>query len=427
MNQSHVSHTRRFLFLQGPTNFLFSEIARQLRALGHSAYRINMCLGDQVFWLGPGASNFRDRPEKWPEYIEDYYNKHGITDLILLGEQRPRHREAICAAKRMHIEVIATDFGYLRPGWVTLEFDGLNGNSHFTRDSNQIMERGQHLPPIDRTVRYHDHRGNQALWDMVFHLSSALWPWGFPHFKRHTLHHPVITYLSTGSRLAKGWIKNGLSHSDRRQWPISGSYYLFAMQMEDDYSLRAYSHYPDLDMAMAEVITSFAMHASSDAKLLFKIHPLDPGLKNWDKRIRRMATRADVENRVLFVDGGDLDELIQLSVGVLTVNSTAGLRSIELLRPTLALGQAVYRVKGLVFDGHLNDFWRNATAPIPELTVAYMRLLAATLHGRGGMYDKSAIQLAANGMVYRLHNRLVNQPIPELLNGAVLSIPGVSK
>ena len=143
---------------------------------------------------------------------------------------------------------------------------------------------------------------------------------------------------------------------------------------------------------------SFAGHARPDAALLFKIDPLDPGFKAWRRRIDTMARAAGIADRAFFIDGGDLDALIRGSNGVLTVNSTAGLRSLELLRPTLALGQAIYRVNGLAFNGPLDAFWSQAQAPDAVLVDAWLRQLAASLHVRGGMYDQPAINAAASGI-----------------------------
>ena len=48
---------RRFLFLQGPISPFFAEVGAGLRALGHEVRRINLCLGDRLFWRGPGATD----------------------------------------------------------------------------------------------------------------------------------------------------------------------------------------------------------------------------------------------------------------------------------------------------------------------------------------------------------------------------------
>ena len=199
-----------------------------------------------------------------------------------------------------------------------------------------------------------------------------------------------------------------------------GPHYLFAMQTEDDYSLRAYSRYPDLDTPMRDSIRSFAAHAPVNASLVFKLHPLDPGLKAWRRRIARIAREAGVADRVFYIDGGDLDQLIIDSEGVITVNSTVGLRAIELHRPILALGEAIYRVPGVTFEDSLDRFWSGASPPDATLADALLRALAATLHVRGGYYGRDGLQVAAAGMAYRLHHRLVNQPLAAVVRGETL-------
>ncbi|MEO8102684.1 MAG: capsular biosynthesis protein [Betaproteobacteria bacterium] len=411
---------RQFLFLQGPTNYLFADVAKGLRARGHAAHRINFCLGDQLFWRGPGAVDFRARWDAWPAFIADFLQRHAITDLVLLGEQRELHRTAIAAARLRNIRVTVTDFGYIRPDWVIVELNGMNADSLFPRDPQMIREIAADLPAIDREVRYRDSFFNQALLDMAFHLSSALWPWTFPHFKRHTLRHPILIYLGVGLRLALGGIESRRAMGALAIVAARGPHFLFAMQTEDDYSLRAYSPYPDLDAPMREAIQSFARHAPAAASLVFKLHPLDPGLKAWRRRIARMAREAGVAERVFYIDGGDLDQLINSSSGVITVNSTVGLRAIELRRPIIALGDAIYRVPGITFMEPLDKFWTDAHAPDAALAESLLRALAATLHVRGGYYTREGVDAAAAGMIYRLHHGKVNQPLVQVVRGEAL-------
>lgn len=411
---------RSFLLLQGPTNLLFAKVASRLRSLGHDVHRIQACAGDRLFWRGPGAIDFRGRSDEWPAFIARIYAEHAVTDVLLLGEKRDLHRVAIAIARERGLAVTATDFGYFRPDWVVVERDGLNGESRFPREAALIRELAAGLPPVDRAVRYPHRALRQAAWDMAFHLSSALLPWGFPHFRRHTLNHPVANYLATGWRLARRPLEEALARRTMARVGPTGRYYLFAMQMEDDYSLRAYSRYPDLDTAMAEVLDSFARNAPGGSHLVFKLHPLDPGLKRWRARIRRLAVAAGVGTRAHFVDGGDLEALIAGSAGVVTINSTVGLRSLELRRATIALGEAIYRVPGLAFGGTLDDFWERAQAPEEDLVEATLRLLGAMLHVRGSYYDPRGIEAAAEAIAYRLHHGMVNVPLAAVLRGQPL-------
>ncbi|MFC7544462.1 formyltransferase family protein [Siccirubricoccus deserti] len=292
---------RRFLFLQGPISPFFAEVAAGLRALGHATFRINLCLGDRLFWRGGEVAEFHGRPAEWPGFIGDFLDREAITDLVLLGEQRPRHREAIAAARARGIAVTVTDFGYLRPDWVVLERDGMGPASRFPRSPEAI---GRWPRPVRRptSARASPRASLQARWDMAFHLASLL-PWRFRHYESWLLHSPIPAYLGTGLRLL---LRRRATRQDRARIAAlagHGPLYLFAMQMENDFSIRAYSRFDDNDSAIAEVVGSFARGAAADAHLLVKVHPLDPGLKRWGRRIRRIAAAAGVAGRVHFLGG----------------------------------------------------------------------------------------------------------------------------
>src|SRR5204862_1929120 len=140
------------------------------------------------------------------------------------------------------VAATVTDFGFLRPDWIVVERGGLNGDSRSPRDAARIRALAEGLPPLDRRVRYPHRPVVQAAWDMAFHLSTTFWPWPYPHFRRHTLNSPVLNYLGTGKRWSMAWLERRRAREVAER--IAGQrHYLFAMQMEDDYSLRAYSPY----------------------------------------------------------------------------------------------------------------------------------------------------------------------------------------
>jgi capsular polysaccharide export protein len=376
-----------FLFLQGPISPFFSRLGEALKANGHRVLRINLCFGDWLMWHGAGTRSYRGSLKRWPAFIEDLMQREQVTDLVLLGEQRPFHRAAIIAAANLNIRVTVTDFGYLRPDWITLEPDGLSALSRFPRTPEAIHRLAAAVPAADLQPLYADSFESQAVLEVVCNILSWLLWCLYPGFQSNRIHHPVINYISTGFRLlmrrrrgASADREIAVLHAGSHPW------FVFPMQMEVDYSLRAYSTFPNGVTAIETVIASFARHAPADAILVLKIHPLDPGVRPWRRIIERIAKAEGVSERVRYLDGGVLERLIEGARGAVMVNSTVGIWSIRAGIPTMALGAAVFDVPGLAWHGTLDSFWRESSPPDPALTEAFIRALAGTIQLRGVYY-----------------------------------------
>lgn len=392
---------RSFLFLQGPISPFFRRVGEGLRARGHRVLRINTCPGDWLFWRGEGVANFHGSRAGWPGFVGAAMEREGVTDLVLLGEQRPYHRDAIAEARRRGIPVAATDFGYLRPDWVVLERDGLNGESRFPRDPAAIRRLAEGLAKPDWEPVFRDDFARQARWDMAFHLANLL-PWPFPHYRTFLLHPPVPAYLGTGLRLLRADREGQRALATLAAIPGGAPLFVFAMQMETDYSIRAYSRFGGMEEALAEAVASFARAAPSDAHLVAKLHPLDPGLRRWRALLARLARAAGVAGRVHFLDGGPLDDILRRAAGLVTVNSTVGVRAIQLGTPCRAMGRALWDVAGLAHQGPLDGFWAAPPRPDPELARDWLRAVAHHLHLRGVYYGEPGLTAAVEATVARL-------------------------
>jgi capsular polysaccharide export protein len=385
-----------------------------LRALGHRVARVNLHLGDRLFWRGPGAIDYRGRPEDWPGWIAAFLDREAITDLVLLGEQRFYQREAIRAAQARGITVAATDFGYIRPDWLILERDGIGAASRFPRDPGAILALAATLPPIDFTPRYADSFPTLARNDVLANLALLL-PWPFPHYQHHLIHHPIPNYLATAWQFLLRPRRNRAAEALLGR--LAGQeVHLYAMQMDNDFSIRAYSPFTSNQDALEAAVASFARGAAPAAHLVVKVHPLDPGLRLWPRRLAAIARAAGVAERVHFMGGAlPMDRAILASRSVVTVNSTLGLRALELGRPLLALGDALYRVPGLAWAGAPDAFWRHAPPPDPMLVRAMLRCIAACLQIRGVAFRRPGLDAAVRNAVRRLHLGALNRPLPEVL------------
>lgn len=401
-----MASRKSFLFLQGPISPYFHRLGMLLRDRGHAVHRINVCHGDTLFWPEP-AADFCAPAGEWPGFIADFLARHSITDMVLLGEQRPYHKVAIAAAHAAGVAVTVTDFGYIRPDWIILERDGMNRDSRFPRDPAAIRALAEGLPPVDGEKRYADDFRQQAIWDMRFHLANLL-PGRFSHFRSFQLHHPVPAYLGTGLALLRRGAEARAAAVTLAALP-AGPRWIFAMQMETDYSIRAYSTYPDMDTPIAEAIESFLRAAPADGQLLVKVHPLDPGIKNWRRRVGAMARARGAADRVHYLGAGDLDAMLATARGVVTVNSTVGVRALQMGRALHAMGEAIYRVDGLTHGGALDDFWA-AGPPDAGLTDAFLRSIAACLHVRGVYYREPGLTAAVEASARRLVDGTVGLP-----------------
>lgn len=413
---------RRFLFLQGPISPFFPHLAQSLAARGHAVHRINLCPGDWLMWRGwlwpwqpwraqppddgvVQVENFRGRMAEWPAHVADALTRHDITDLVLLGEQRPYHRIAIAAAHARGVRVAAVDYGYLRPDWIILERDGHNAASHYPRDPAAILALAEGAPRLEETQLFPDSFVDQAKWDVGYHLSNLL-PWPFRHYESPQLHAVIPAFIGTGIRLLRRPRNERRGQRIMASLPEDAPVFLFAMQMENDFSIRAYSPYPDLDTPLREAVTSFAAHAPADAHLVVKVHPLDPGMKFWSRRLARMARRAGISARVHLVDMVTLDPLIARCTGMITVNSTAGVRALQMGKPVLAMGEALYKIRGLAHLAGLDSFWREALLPDPTLLDAFLRGIASLLHVRGVFYKAEGLAAGVAAAADRLERGL---------------------
>ena len=406
-----MSGEKAFLFLQGPSSPLFAKIAEHLTRAGRACYRINLNVGDQIFWRRGGASNYRGSLEKWGNYIRSFMDDRNIGTIVLLGEERPYHKEAVRAAKERGIEVVVIEMGYLRPDWVTVERDGMSSNSRFPNDPDVIMKAAADLPEPDWRRKYSQTFLAEALYDLAYYLPSVFFGILYPRYRFHGIFHPLAEYTGWIGRLATERHRQKKARLLTAQLLNSGfQWFVYPLQLETDYQLRAHSPYNRQRDAIAHVISSFAKSADGSARLAIKVHPLDNGLIAWKRVIQSMAQSFGVTERVLYFDGGDLNLLMRGSQGVVTVNSTAAITGLTQSVPTKTLGAAVFDITGLTDQKLLDEFWQSPALPDPNIRAAFFRLVGASLQERGNFYSRDGVAAAAQAISNRIMESRLNQP-----------------
>jgi capsular polysaccharide export protein len=388
---------RSFLFLQGPQSLFFHRVARRLGARGHAVHRINLNLGDRLFWRLP-ATDYRGRPNEWPGFVAALMDRRGVSDLVLLGDRRPYHAAAIAVAEQRGIAIHVTDLGYMRPGWLTLEPDGTTSRSRFPRSGDAIRALAEHFPEPDLSHRFHSPFWQLAAHDIAYNVTAVLGRPLYPHYRRHGLNHPFVEYAA--------WIAHAPQRLAQRRATAAAkaaftaepdSYFLFPLQLATDFQMRAESPFASAVEALHTVLASFGKSATG-RKLLVVGHPLDEGLIDW----RRLVHQSGLGDRALFLGGGVPDALLAGAAGVITVNSTTGLSALRAGVPVKPLGNAIYDVAGLTHAGSLAAFWHDPQPPDPALTRAFVRALVGSSQIAGGYYGRAEQAAAVPAFAERL-------------------------
>ncbi|MEM1352992.1 MAG: capsule biosynthesis protein CapA, partial [Pseudomonadota bacterium] len=188
MRSIRMPQRRVFLCLQGPHGPFFSSLARQLERAGAEVWRVGFNAGDQMFWHRKDRFiAFRDDPDDWPSRCAALFDELNVTDLVIYGDTRPIHANAVQLADARQIAVHSFEEGYLRPYWVTYELGGTNGHSPLMRMSlTEILtamdRKGADAPPPP--CHWGDMR-DHIFWGAAYHGLVLAFNQGYPKFRPH--------------------------------------------------------------------------------------------------------------------------------------------------------------------------------------------------------------------------------------------------
>ncbi len=402
---------RSFLFLQGMASRFFGSLGTELANRGHAVHRVNFNAGDMVFWPLPGAINFRGREDQWPDVFADILVSRQVTDIILFGDCRPLHRTAIDVARQMQVPVHVCEEGYIRPHWVTFERDGVNGHSTLPRNPDYYLEEAAHAPPLGNIPHVVAEFRRRALEDLLYNFSTMLlWPL-YPYYKTHRPHHPLIEYGGWLWKMARGLRSRRRSEKTAAKIKADADFFLLPLQLNCDWQIRQHSSFGSMTPVIEMVLASFKQHAPEHSVLVIKQHPLDDGLISWRRLVARLAAKSGLSDRVIFLEVGNLQDLIERTRGVVTVNSTSGTLALAIGRPVIVLGTAIYDIVGMTHQGGLDSFWTDAGPPDQVLFAAFRQVIAARCMLVGGFFSEQGIRQLVTNAVARLEGQVAAHPV----------------
>ena len=381
---------RRFLFLQGPHGPFFHRLGRMLVAAGAQVWRVGFNRGDRAFWPADSFIPYRDKPEHWPAAFATLIADRRITDLVLYGDTRPIHAQAIVVARAAGLTVHVFEEGYLRPYWVTYERGGSNGHSRLMQTTvaqmqTALAQMDMDLP--DAPARWGDMR-QHIFWGALYHWFVLAGFWDFRNFQPHRSVSVTQEFLLYVKRLAllpfHRWERAIASFRIKHG---GFPYHLVLLQLEHDASFRMHSPFNSMTQFLTLVIEGFAKGAPPHHHIVFKAHPLEDGRTALARDLRRLARAHGVTGRVHFVRGGKLAGLLNHARSAVTVNSTAAQQVLWRGLPLKTFGAAVYAKPEFVSTQSLPDFFALPTRPDSRAYRDYRHYLLETSQIAGGFYS----------------------------------------
>lgn len=390
-------HDRVFLFLQGPHGPFFNVLGKMILETGASIWRVGFNAGDQGFWSDKSTYiPYTGTPEDWPDRFDAILSDKSVTDLVLYGDTRPIHAQAVLAAKARGITVHVFEEGYMRPYWVTYERGGSNGHSRLMDMTVPEMQTALAQSDIDSPpppARWGDMR-QHMFYGALYHWLVMFWNRKYRSFRPHraqTVTQEFFLYLkrfllipthAADRMAATARIRNG-----------GFPYHLVLLQLEHDSSFQEHSPFETMTDFLSEVLTGFANGAPGHHHLVVKAHPLEDGRVPLRQEVRRLSRELNIEKRVHYVRGGKLARLLNEARSAVTVNSTAGQQVLWRGIPIKVFGRAVYAKPEFVANQPLTEFFAGPSRPDKRAYQDFRRFLLETSQVPGGFYSRRGRRL----------------------------------
>ncbi len=381
---------RRILIIQGDWEGGMSLLSQDLQDEGHEVGKLVFCVPDLIYKAkGIRTHVFRSKIEEFSRWLRDLVRVEAYDTIFLYNHYRPYNQIAWNMSEEMGVETWVFELGLIRPNCVMVFQQGKLPIEAVAAAWAALREKGElpqeeEMPPalcrVSSIVKLMNFCTNFLVSRVTFPL--------FPNFvdqrdmklSRHAKH-GLIHMWRTIERSGEDRFDNEFSTV------LSRKYYAVPLQVHSDTQILKCSKFNSIEEFIATVVDSFANNAPEDTKLVFKVHPMDRGYKDYVDLIAGLNEQLGGD-RLYYLDRIHLPTLLEHSLGVVNVNSSVGISGLVHCRPVITLGEAVYNLPGLTFQGDLNQFWTEAEGPTSASSRAFVNLLLEMNQGRGTLSQR---------------------------------------
>ena len=382
------------ILLQGPVGGFFGAFSRFIRSTyGIPVLKVQYNLGDVICDRTDWSIRYRGGMGELQTWYEQLFRLHRPRAVVVFGDERPVHRVARRVCQSFGIPFFAFEEGYFRPSYVTFE--------HFGNNANSLMAESvvPAVIPFKTALKQQAFGSNipvgavrTSVYFFAMWLGRPLFR-NYEHHRNRRLGNEIVRRVWCNEKNTINR-KREIRQSEEFATTNPGNYYVLALQMFDDLQLLRHGRNWRVRKLIYRVLESFARSAPAGTKLLIKQHPLDTGHRNYGKLIARLAQKYGIEDRVLYLRYANLRQSLDLSRGVVTVNSTVGISALDLGRPVIAMGNSLYARDGLAVDGSsiaaLDKFWNEPRPVDKALFTRFKAGLLAWTQINGDFYISKA-------------------------------------
>jgi capsule polysaccharide modification protein KpsS len=381
---------RKILIVQGDWEAGMSRLALDLKDVGHEVGKVFFCAPDLIYKIrGTPIHLFRKPLEDFECWLRALIASEGYDTFFLYNHYRPYNQVAWNLAEELDLGCYVFELGLIRPNCVTVFSRKSLPLPTMAKAWEKLLAGGPHPKPaeIPPALCQVSTTAKLVVFCSNFFLSrvtSPLFPnfvdqremklWG--HFK-----HGVI-YLWRFIERSRDCEFDLLFAGE-----MSGTYYAVPLQVHSDTQITMCSDFKSIEQFIRRVVKSFARHAPTDTKLVFKVHPMDRGYKDYMDLIAGLDHRLG-GGRILYVDRVHLPTLLSHSRGVVNINSSVGISGLVHHVPVITLGKAVYDLVDLTYQNGLDTFWTQSEKPKSHRVKYFINLLLATSQGRGTLSQR---------------------------------------
>lgn len=381
---------RDILLLQGPMGDFFQRLEKYFLRKGARVHRIGFNAGDEYYSNPSFYTPYMGTKEHWEDFIRVYLKQNNIKKIFLFGDCRSYQSIAISVARELGVCVFVFEEGYVRPDYITLERNGVNGFSLLPKERGFYeglnLEHYSFNPP-EKT----NNKASKRIWSaMFYYFIGNLLSHKYPYYNHHR-DFSVSREAFYGVRGLVRKFKNKVLERNLEESlikPLAGKYFLVPLQTHNDFQLVQHSDFESIEHFIETVLYSYK-ESGVEEHLIFKHHPVDRGRRDYKKLIMSLASAIGIKDKISIVYDVHLPTCLKNAKGTVVINSTVGLSSLYHGTATINLGVAVYDIEGISHRSGLDTFWKHPEKPDAKLFKNFYNYLIYTTQVNASFYGST--------------------------------------